>query len=133
MASAFAFNVQVSLAACVISRLLATAMMATAASAMATTAITATMAMVLRCFALFFCAVGCIGVPLFSVAFVLSKTLRVYKNISEKRFTTGNNVDYFAMKGICLWMGVLGASGVRGIYAGRRNVLRGFGWRIVRH
>jgi hypothetical protein len=47
------------------------------------------------------------------------------QSAAEKRFTGGNNVDYFAMKGICLWMGVLGASGVRGIYAGRRNVLRG--------
>lgn len=46
--------------------LLETAMMATAASAMADTAIMAMMAMVLRCFTLFFCMVGCMVVPLFS-------------------------------------------------------------------
>jgi hypothetical protein len=69
---------------------------------MVTTAITATMAMVLRCLALFFCVVGRIAGSFFLCGFHFGQTLRVYKNTFEKRFTGGNSADYFAVKGICL-------------------------------
>ena len=36
------------------------------------------------------------------VALISDKTLQYTKNTSEKRFTAGNNADYFAVKGICL-------------------------------
>ena len=64
------------------------------------------MAMVLRCLTLFFCVVGRIaGFFLLVRLSFLDKRCEYAKNTSEKRFTGGNSVDYFAMKGICLWMG----------------------------
>lgn len=69
---------------------------------MATTAITATMTMVLRGLALFFCVVGRIAGSFFLCGSHFGQTLRVCKNTFEKRFTGGNSVDYFAVKGICL-------------------------------
>ena len=32
------------------------------------------------------------------------KRCEYIKNTSEKRFTAGNSADYFAVKGICLWL-----------------------------
>ena len=70
---------------------------------MATTAITATMAMVLRCLALFFCVVGRIaGFFLLVRRSFWTNVASMQKNTSEKRFTGGNSADYFAVKGICL-------------------------------
>ena len=56
----------------------------------------------------------------------LGQTLRdVRKNAFEKRFTGGNSVDYFAVKGICLLLRCWGASGLRGIHAGGIKVSSG--------
>lgn len=69
---------------------------------MATTAITATMTMVLRGLALFFCVVGRIAGSFLLVRLSFWTNVASMQNTSEKRFTGGNSADYFAVKGICL-------------------------------
>ena len=66
-------------------------------------ATTATMTMVLRGLALFFCVVGRIaGFFLLVRRSFWTNVASMQKNTSEKRFTGGNSADYFAVKGICL-------------------------------
>lgn len=69
---------------------------------MVTTAITATMAMVLRGLALFFCVVGRIAGSFLLVRLSFWTNVAGIQKHFRKRFTGGNSVDYFAVKGICL-------------------------------